>query len=134
MLAFNPNRTDEAILYSSEGNVHVKRASSRVTAPPGGFTNNIFGGGTYEAESKRPAFQPPVKPAADIPRYESRQPLADARQPVSTPAPRPMEPVSAPADRPKQAALFCSEGSQLRNGPCRKIMHPPGGKTSISFM
>merc|ERR1711916_219121 len=37
------------------------------------------------------------------------------------------------AEKPSSYAtgnLFCVEGSQVRSGPCRKIMNPPGGRSS----
>lgn len=117
---------------SVQGSVHVPRPSRKVTAPPGGFTSNIFGGGAYESDSKNERIQSenPNTIKENMNHYSTNErPL----HPVpSNPDPSPLSSPPSSFSQTK-APVWCSEGSQIRQGLCRKIQQPPGGFSSISF-
>merc|ERR1712065_69928 len=91
---------------------------SRITAPPGGQTSNIFGGGVYAADASGEILRRPLRQtnAKDITAKVGAPLPGSCAEDASPPA----------AEKPSSYAtgnLFCVEGSQVRSGPCRKIMN-----------
>ncbi|KAJ4460991.1 hypothetical protein PAPYR_2852 [Paratrimastix pyriformis] len=115
-------------------NHNVDRPSIQIRAPPGGGCHDIFGTGAAEPEPAprrgRAQIPPPQRQEAEdrFNRFD-RNPAPGAAQ--AQPAPRREEaPAPAAAAPHSEAALFCTEGSQIRTGRSVKVSNPPGGRSS----
>jgi hypothetical protein len=117
----NSNSQGQGALYCTEGNQVRNCRAVKVANPPGGRqTFNIFGG--YEPEQQAA----PVSRRAQVPQQQPQAPVqkAPVQQQAAAPQQRQQEPV---------AALYCTEGNQVRSCRAVRVANPPGGKQTFNI-
>jgi len=112
--ATEESKAENAALYCTEGGQVRTMRCKRVVNPPGG-------------KSSIPGLSEPMEPTA-----APLRPTNVAVEAAPVVAAKPMA-AAKPTATEAEPSLFCSEGSQLRHCACRRIVAPPGGKSSFTF-